>query len=325
MSTGDWPSRWPARPGAAQLRNRAARALDKLHRQGLNLEPVLLEGRSIARTFWGRAWCDNLESYSDYSNRLPRGRAYVRGGAVCHLEILRGRIRARVCGTRLYEVAINIRPLAVAVWKSIKERSTGRIPSALDLLQGSLPEEVLKMVTDRRGGLFPAPAEIQMHCSCPDSAFMCKHIAAVLYGVGARLDASPELLFLLRGVDHLELIEAKTQAVVKAALRGGQRPRLPESKIEEIFGLELEAPAIRPEPPRAGPTRKPPDCFTAAAVRELRAQLGYSRKDFALYLGVSQATLSVWERTPQALVLQTRTRSALLRAWRRCYRARTKQ
>jgi len=324
MSRGDWPSSWPARPGAAQRRNRAARALDRLHRQGLDLEPVLLEGRSIARTFWGRAWCENLESYSDYSNRLPRGRAYVRGGAVCHLEILRGRIRARVCGTRLYEVAINIRPLPAAVWQKLKERSTGRIPSALDLLQGSLPEEVLKIVTDRREGLFPAPAEIQMRCSCPDWAFMCKHIAAALYGVGARLDASPELLFLLRGVDHLELVEAKTQAVVKAVLRGGQRPRLPESKIEEVFGLELEPPPDRPEPPGAG-RPEPPASFTAADIRALRERLGFSRKDFARYLGVSQATLSVWERAPQALVLQTRSRSALLRAWRRCYGAGTKR
>jgi uncharacterized Zn finger protein len=325
MSYGDWPSRWPARQSAAQRRKKAARAIDKLHRQGLNLEPVLLEGRSIARTFWGRAWCENLESYSDYSNRLPRGRTYVRGGAVCHLEILRGRIRARVSGTRLYEVAINIRPLPAAIWKKLKERSTGRIPSALDLLQGSLPEEVLKIVTDRREGLFPAPAEIQMRCSCPDWAFMCKHIAAVLYGVGARLDASPELLFLLRGVDHLELLEAKTRAVVKAVLQGGQRPRLPENMIGEIFGLELEAPATRPEPPQISATRKPPDCFTAADIRDLRERLGYSRKDFALYLGVSQATLSVWERAPQALVLQTRTHAGLQRAWRRCQRARTKR
>jgi uncharacterized Zn finger protein len=306
---------------AAQRREKAARALDRLHRQGQELQPVLLEGRAIARTFWGRAWCENLESYSDYSNRLPRGRSYVRSGSVCHLEIQRGRIRARVCGTRLYEVAINIRPLPAAIWQKIKERCTGRIASALELLQGSLPEEVLKIVTDRREGLFPAPREIEMRCTCPDWAFMCKHIAAALYGVGARLDSSPELLFLLRGVDHAELIEAKAQAVIRAVLKGGERPRLKESDIEEIFGLELD----RPQPAAALPAAlsgPPPERFTASDVRQLRERLGLTREAFARYLGVSQATLSSWERTPSGLRLQARTRDALQRAWRKASRSR---
>jgi uncharacterized Zn finger protein len=312
---------------AAQRREKAARALDRLHRQGLDLQPVILEGRAIAHTFWGRAWCENLESYSDYENRLPRGRSYLRGGSVCHLEIQRGRVRARVSGTRLYEVSINIRPLSAAAWRTLLERCSGRIASALDLLQGSLSEEVMKIVTDRQGGLFPAPRDIEMRCSCPDWAFMCKHIAAALYGVGARLDSSPEVLFLLRGVDHTELIEAKAQAVVQAVLKGGKRPRLKESDIEEIFGLELERPA--PEPARPQPAAQPaapgtslPERITGSDVRALRERLGLTPEGFARYLKVSQATLSAWERAPSALRLQARTRDALQRAWRRAARSR---
>jgi uncharacterized Zn finger protein len=220
----------------------ASRAGERLRRLGLELEPVLLEGRTIARTFWGRAWCENLESYSDCAERLARGRSCLRAGQVGHLEIRRGRVRAWVCGSRLYEVCINIQPLPAAVWKGIKERSAGRIPSVLELLQGSLPEEVLRIVTDRRGGLFPSAREISLRCTCPDRAFMCPHIAAALYGVGARLDSGPQLLFLLRGVQPAELLEAKRQAVLRAALAGGGRPRLPPESIERIFGLELEPP-----------------------------------------------------------------------------------
>jgi uncharacterized Zn finger protein len=305
---------------AAQRREKAARALDKLHRQGLELQPVLLEGRTIARTFWGRAWCDHLESYSDYENRLPRGRSYVRSGSVCHLEIHRGRIRARVSGTRLYEVSINIRPLTAAVWENMKGRCTGRIASALDLLQGSLSEEVMRIVTDRREGLFPAPRDIEMRCSCPDWAFMCKHIAAVLYGVGARLDSSPELLFLLRGVGHAELIAAKEQAVMKAVLQGGQRPRLKESDIEEIFGLELDRRPLEAAP--SAPQAPPPERFSAKDVQALRQQLGLTREAFARYLKVSQATICAWERATGFLRLQIRTREALQRAWRKALQAR---
>jgi len=306
---------------AAQRREKAARALDRLHRQGLDLQPVILEGRAIAHTFWGRAWCENLESYSDYENRLPRGRSYLRGGSVCHLEIQRGRVRARVSGTRLYEVSINIRPLSAAAWRTLLERCSGRIASALDLLQGSLSEEVMKIVTDRQGGLFPAPRDIEMRCSCPDWAFMCKHIAAALYGVGARLDSSPELLFLLRGVDHTELIEAKAQAVVQAVLKGGKRPRLKESDIEEIFGLELE----RPQPAAALPAAlsgPPPEGFTGSYVQALRERLGLTREGFARYLRVTQTTVSVWERARSPLRLQSRTQDALRRAWRRAARSR---
>ncbi len=186
---------WKPYVPVGQRRKSAEQAMGRLRKSGVSLQPVRIEGRLIARTFWGKAWCDHLESYSDFENRLPRGRTYVRNGSVCHLEILRGRVNAKVQGSSMYTVAVDISPLPGPSWKAIKKRCTGRISSLLDLLQGRLSAGVMEVVTDRDAGLFPSPREIRMQCSCPDWATMCKHVAAVLYGVGARLDAQPELLF----------------------------------------------------------------------------------------------------------------------------------
>jgi uncharacterized Zn finger protein len=230
---------------ARERKSNAEREVERLRKKGVAVQPVRIEGRLIARTFWGKAWCDHLESFSDFENRLPRGRTYVRSGAVCHLEILRGEIQARVQGNALYAVRIEIEPLKKPAWKNIKQQCTGRISSLLDLLQGRLSDGVMEVVTDRQKGLFPGPREIRMSCSCPDWAVMCKHVAAVLYGVGARLDQRPELLFLLRGVDHQELVDERAESAVKAAVKGGAGRRIAEEEIAEIFGIEVDKPRAR--------------------------------------------------------------------------------
>ena len=191
----------------AQRRAQAAREVEKRRKKGQTTNPVVIEGRTIAHTFWGKAWCDNLESYSDFENRLPRGRTYVRNGSVVDLQIEPGKIKALVSGSELYEVSINIAPLPPDQWRSIKSRCAGQIGSLVELLQGKLAKGVIEIITSHDGGLFPKPREITMSCSCPDWAGMCKHVAAALYGVGARLDHQPELFFRLRKVDQMELIE----------------------------------------------------------------------------------------------------------------------
>jgi uncharacterized Zn finger protein len=211
---------------------------------------VLVEGRQIAATFWGKAWCRNLESYRDYENRLPRGRSYVRHGSVLDLNITTGKITALVCGSELYEVGISIQPLAPKRWSSLTGRCAGQVGSLIDLLEGRLSEAVMRIMTEPGEGLFPQPAEIQMSCSCPDAARMCKHIAAVLYGVGARLDERPELLFLLRHVDHAELIAGATQ--LKAPRRDSERKTIATEDLSDVFGIE-----IAPETPAAPSKRRP--------------------------------------------------------------------
>ena len=237
----------------AARRARAMKKMEKLRKKGLEVKPVEIEGRKIARTFWGQAWCDHLESFSDYENRLPRGRTYVRNGSVCHLEIAGGRIDAMVNGSELYTVKVSITTLPRSKWKRVKNRCAGQIGSLLELLQGRLSTHVMSVVTDRNEGLFPLPGEISLKCSCPDWAVMCKHVAAVLYGVGARLDREPELLFLLRGVDHEELIGAEVGVTAATAGKKGGRRRISDDELSDVFGIEMTedaAPGAKPPPRR---------------------------------------------------------------------------
>lgn len=236
----------------AERRAKAARAMQKMAKKGQKITPVSIEGRKITKTFWGDAWCTNLEGYSDYENRLPRGRTYVRNGSVVHMTIEKGQIVAFVSGSELYEVVINIKPLVKDHWKRLKRESAGKIGTLIELLQGKLSKAVMEMVTDRKQGLFPKPSEIEMECSCPDYAGMCKHVAAVMYGVGNRLDRSPEILFELRDVDHLELIEQAIPAAPIGAQTGA--PGISNDDLSDIFGIELsdETPASR-SPARISP------------------------------------------------------------------------
>ena len=235
-----WGYGWrPYVPVAARRRN-AISAMDKLRKKGAPVSPVRIDGRQIARTFWGKAWCSHLEKFSDFSNRLPRGRTYVRSGAVCHLDVKKGEVQAKVMGSRLYEVKVKIKALPGERWKGVKERCKGQVSSLLDLLQGRLSERVMGVVTDRERGIFPSPKEISLDCSCPDWATMCKHVAGVLYGVGARLDERPELLFLLRGVDHEELVgSAHAAGVIAKGEKGGKHKKLSDGDLGEVFGIDL--------------------------------------------------------------------------------------
>ena len=229
---------WGRYVPVAERRAKARREMDKLRKKGKDIQPVNIDGRTIARSFWGKGWCDHLESFSDYANRLPRGRTYVRNGSVCHLDIRPGRIEAIVSGSELYDIVIRIKELQAATWVSIKDKCSGHIGSMLELLQGKLSDQVMAIVTDRHHGLFPQPGEITLDCSCPDWAGMCKHVAAVLYGVGSRLDSRPELLFLLRDVDAQELIA--TEMALPDAAVGAAGDALADDQLGAIFGIDLD-------------------------------------------------------------------------------------
>ncbi|MHB1530389.1 MAG: SWIM zinc finger family protein [Acidiferrobacteraceae bacterium] len=230
---------WRPYVPAGRRRISAAQAVQRLRKAGETIEPVGIEGQKIARTFWGQAWCKHLEGFSDYANRLPRGRTYVRNGSVCHLAISKGKIEALVSGSALYQVTIGITPLPSGTWNEVRTQCAGQIGSLLELLQGRFSDHVMAIVTDRATGLFPQPREIKLSCDCPDWAVMCKHVAAVLYGVGARLDHQPELLFLLRNVDHEALIATELD-VHTATRERGKRRRLATQDLAGVFGVELE-------------------------------------------------------------------------------------
>ena len=236
---------WRPYVPVAQRQARGAREMAKLAKKtGCTASPVVLDSRKIASTFWGKAWCENLEAYSDFANRLPRGRSYVRNGSVVDLQIERGKITARVCGSELYRIEIKIKPLPPKAWQRIQTECAGKIDSLIELLQGKLSSSVMQVVTRQAGGLFPSPREIDLDCSCPDWAELCKHVAAALYGVGARLDSKPELLFVLRGVDPAELISQASAAEAVRQTGTNGAPAMSDAEAADVFGIELaSAPA----------------------------------------------------------------------------------
>lgn len=254
------PDQWAPYVPVAQRRAEAEREIARLRQQGEPVAPVVIEGRTIARTFWGKAWCDTLEGYRDYDNRLSRGRSYVRNGAVVDLRILAGTITAIVSGSSLYRVRITVKPLPATRWRTLCRECAGSIESRVELLQGRLSRGVMARLCGPQHGLFPQQTEISLSCSCPDGAVMCKHVAAVLYGVGARLDQQPDLLFRLRGVDEGELITAASRAMPIVTTPPAAGKVLEGEDLAALFGLDLaapeeQAPSAAPPPDAAEPTR----------------------------------------------------------------------
>lgn len=246
---------WAPYVSVAKRRARAQRAMAKLRKQGKHIEPVEVEGRKIARSFWGEGWCKQLEQFSDYDNRLPRGRTYVRNGSVAHLAISKGKIEAIVSGSTLYHVDIAVKPFAREKWEILCQQCTGQIGSMLELLQGQLSNQVMQIVTDPNTGLFPDPNEITLSCDCPDWADMCKHIAAVLYGIAARLDHQPELLFVLRNVDHEALISAELDMQTATSGKSNRR-RLTTQNLSNVFGVDIEEPVESLKRKKSSVTKK---------------------------------------------------------------------
>jgi uncharacterized Zn finger protein len=242
---------WRPYVPVAEKRRQAERKLATLKKQHRSVTPVTIEGRTIAKSFWGKSWCMNLERYSDYENRLARGRTYLRSGLVVDLQIKKGEIAAMVAGSALYKVKIAIAPVPAVRWKAICRDCAGTVDSLVELLQGRLSKGVMDRVCRTGDGLFPSPAEIKLSCSCPDWADMCKHVAAALYGVGARLDEQPELLFVLRNVDEHELLASAGQDLTIAQAAPSPAKVLEGGDLAALFGLEMAETAgtDAPDPP----------------------------------------------------------------------------
>ena len=228
---------WPAYVPVAERRRQAERQVAKLRKTGQAVSPVRIEGRAIAGTPWGRAWCDNLERYRDYESRLPRGRSYVRNGSVIDLQIRPREVTALVSGSSIYRVTVKVAPTPAAQWRSIRADCAGRIDSLVELLQGRLSEAVMGRICRQGDGLFPRPDDIAFSCTCADHASMCKHVAAVLYGIGARLDAAPELLFRLRAVAETDLLASVGDAQPAAAPAGARVLR--DEDVSAVFGIDM--------------------------------------------------------------------------------------
>jgi uncharacterized Zn finger protein len=238
---------WKPYVSVAERRKKAERAAARHQKKtGQTPSPVTAARGAIAKTFWGKAWCGNLERYSDYSNRLPRGRTYVRNGSVIDLRIAAGEVSAQVMGSDLYQITVNIAAVQKTQWHALGGDCAGSIDSLVELLQGRLSQGVMERICRPQTGLFPSPKEIKFNCSCPDWAAMCKHVAAVLYGVGARLDEQPELLFTLRKVDAKDLVARAGAGLPLARKAPAAGKILDQSKLAEVFGIEM-ADAVMPD------------------------------------------------------------------------------
>jgi len=258
---------WQPYVPVAQRRKDAQREMEALSRKGITISPIRIVGRAIATSVWGKAWCTHLERYSDYANRLPRGRTYVRNGSVVDLQISAGKIQARVQGSALYAVTISVTKMGREDWQKLCGSCAGGIDSLVELLQGRLSTAVMAQLCHHTEGMFPSSRQIKLECSCPDDATLCKHLAAVLYGIGARLDHQPELLFLLRQVDASELLNATGVGLTGALPPSASDRVLVADDLSALFGVEMEQGA--PATPTAAPipsTRKRSG-KTAAAAR----------------------------------------------------------
>jgi uncharacterized Zn finger protein len=263
---------WKRYVSVAERRKKAEKATAKVRKGGADLSPVAASRGAIAKTFWGKGWCRNLECYSDFANRLPRGRTYVRNGSVIDLKITNGEVRAKVIGSNLYNVNVTVVAVPGKQWRSISDDCAGSIDSLVELLQGRLSNAVMERICRPNTGLFPAPKEIRFSCSCPDWASMCKHVAAVLYGVGARLDSQPELIFALRGVDPKDLVAQAGAGLRRSKQSPTSANVLDDAHLADVFGIEMAdvAPAKTPAASRhaskaAGIKKAPVKVATTAA------------------------------------------------------------
>ena len=330
-----------------EQRARTISEMQELRARGVKVQPIELRGRTIARSFWGRHWCEHLESFSEYTARLAHGRAYVRNGSVCHLAIEAGGVDAMVVGSAIYPVTIRIRQLGKEAWTAIRAACAGRIGSVRELREGRLTAGVTETITDRGAGLFPQPGEIVSDCECSDRATMCKHAAAALSGVGSRLDDSPELLFLLRGVDEAELIAAAPHAapsggdatadalagdapgtMLDGGLAAGNGVKAPDAPAPEAPGapprIAKKTLTYRPPAPTAGLPPSTPSTLVnggaqAAGFRpsgelivRLRERCGCSVTEFADLIQVTATTVRRWETAAGPLNLHARPLEALL-------------
>lgn len=243
---------YPKYVSVGQKMAKAEKKLKQLRKKMPHIKPVILSGNSLARTWWAKSWNDNLERYADYDNRIGRGRSYLRHGAVLDLQISPGKVAALVMGSEAnpYAITITIQPVAAKHWQTIKKQCQGHLKSLQDLLAGTFPKALAEIFFTQHHGLFPTPQDIRFHCSCPDSASMCKHIAATLYGIGARFDEDPSLFFTLRGVDSEDLIADAVKGSTDELLNKTRKKTakvIDDADLSDLFGIDLD-----PEPDFTG-------------------------------------------------------------------------
>jgi uncharacterized Zn finger protein len=277
---------YPQYVSVAEKRARARHKLEQLRKKHPDIRPVVIEGSTLVRTWWGKAWNGNLGKYADYANRIERGRSYVRHGAVLDLQISHGQINALVQGSRRspYNVVIKIKPISGSIWKQIKAACEGQLASLQELLDGRFPKGLAELFTAKGSGLFPSPKEIDFHCSCPDWAYMCKHVAATLYGTGTRLDEDPGLFFVLRKAKMEDLVTQAIRDISARLLKQAKKKTfrvIDDTNLEDVFGIELEPATVAKDEDPEAKAPKPKAAARAQCEILVRKARDNPRKDRA--------------------------------------------
>ena len=269
--------RYPRYVSVAEKRATAARKLNQLKKKNPDIQPIVIEGRAIAKTWWGKSWNLNLESYADYSNRIGRGRSYVRHGAVLDLQVSAGQVKSLVQGSRTtpYSVTIKIKGISKKIWQNMKAACAGKLDTLPELLNGKFPKALGEIFTAQGRGLFPSPREIGFDCSCPDWAYMCKHVAATLYGIGTRLDEDAGLFFKLRKAKIDDLIQQTLEDQSYKMLEKAEKMssgKIAESDLSGMFGIDMEEGLDldfpKTDKKAAGSRKKPRKAAKAAKTKE---------------------------------------------------------
>jgi len=277
---------YPRYVSVAEKKAKADRKLKQLKKKNPGINPIMIEGSSIVRTWWGKSWNLNLERYADYSNRIGRGRSYVRHGAVLDLQLNSGKVESLVQGSRAkpYSVCIKIKAVNKKIWQEIKAVCGGKLDSLQGLLAGKFPKALGDIFMAQGKGLFPSPKEIEFSCSCPDWAYMCKHVAATLYGIGARLDEDPGLFFKLRKVKMKDLVTGAVKDSARKLLEKAERKTgrvIADADLADVFGIDMEGP-VDPDKKKAKgakkTTRTKKPSKDAAKKIKTRSAVGKPRK-----------------------------------------------
>ena len=281
MSWRSWGGFAPYVSKARKMRRAEKARAALLKKKGVTIDPIVVNGREIARTWWGKAWNHNLERYADYDNRLPRGRSYVRNGSVLDLQIAVNKISALVSGSRPkpYEISIAIKPLDKKVKHALMEKSRTSLDSMQSLLSGEFPAELKESFIEKGTGLFPLPREIKFSCSCPDWASMCKHVAATLYGTAVRLDEKPELFFILRGIKMDDFVgkmvkRESAKMLKKAKLKSARVIEAKDADLSKLFGIAMDGVKVSGKKSETAATASP----AGKAGKLVKQQLGRSTK-----------------------------------------------
>ncbi|MCK5543011.1 MAG: SWIM zinc finger family protein, partial [Desulfobacterales bacterium] len=266
----------------ADKKAKAEKKIKQLKKKDPNISPVYVTGNKLAESWWGISWNKNLESYADFGNRIGRGRSYIRHSAVLDLKIKPGKIISLVQGSmsRPYNIEITIKKIKPSLWKNIIKKCQGKIDSLNTLLDGNLPKAMAGILTNKEEGMFPSPDEIEFNCSCPDWAYMCKHIAATLYGVGTRLDQDPAMFFTLRGAKIKDLvsqaIKAEANQLIEKSKTKTSKRIIENADLSSAFGIDFDDSAFLPDgtkPDNIKPVSSPPSQQKQTITSYKRVQL----------------------------------------------------